>query len=411
MEAVMFKKIGLLLLVSALILMILSVFSCKKSSDSTTSPSSSVNITGKWTGTYTLSDGTKTGLTFNITQSGDDFTGTLLYGTEVVGTVTGTVSGYDINNLVARDTTENCTLTLSGTATVSGDTMSFTFTMSDCHGNQATGQGKVVKGAATTPTDLTGNFLAWTGSSDASHSMTLVRINKQNGSVTNIGGNDFFTDLEYGPDGTLYGISSDLCIINPDNGTTTTVGEFHYQGEHNILMSGGAFSPDGKLYVQINGGDTVFTVNLSSGALTYVGVPTAIVGDIEFASNGTLYASFADLCILKPSDMSTISTVGTIGAYISSLTFGSGGTLYGIDIYPSTKLYSLSLTNGLGTQVTTLGSTGVRAIVAERAALAKGRFDVAASKNRITPQKSREELLRLEKLSRLSHQKMMEVER
>ena len=54
------------------------------------------------------------------------------------------------------------------------------------------------------------------------------------------------------------------------------MGEFLLQGSSSsILMSGAEFSPSGTLYVTENGGShRGFTVNLSSGALTYIGTPT-----------------------------------------------------------------------------------------------------------------------------------------
>ncbi len=49
----------------------------------------------------------------------------------------------------------------------------------------------------------------------------------------------------------------------------------------------------------------------------------------EFSSDGTLYASFANLYTLNARDMSTIATVGnTGGVYIENLTFGNGEILY-----------------------------------------------------------------------------------
>jgi hypothetical protein len=57
---------------------------------------------------------------------------------------------------------------------------------------------------------FTGNFLAWTGSDDASHFFTLVRVNGQTGSVETIGGSGFFTGLAYGADGRLYGVSNNM---------------------------------------------------------------------------------------------------------------------------------------------------------------------------------------------------------
>lgn len=219
-----------------------------------------------------------------------------------------------------------------------------------------------------TSTGFTGNFLSWTGSSDSTHSMMLVRVNGQTGTVTTIGGSNFFTGLGYGADGKLYGVSNELHIVNPANGATTKIGDLMYLAS-NILMKEAAFSPDGKLYVVENGGDRVFTVNLTTGALTLMGtvVSTVYANGLEFSTSGTLYTSFADLYTLNSSDMSTISTLGnTGGVYISKLTFGSGEVLFGMDIYDATHIYSLNLSTGLATAVTPVSSIGLNSLVAER---------------------------------------------
>jgi hypothetical protein len=216
--------------------------------------------------------------------------------------------------------------------------------------------------------DLTGNFLSWTGSSDASHFFTLVRVEGQTGTVTTIGGSGFFTGLAYGPDGKLYGVADALYVINPTNGATTRIGNLMYQGSQ-ILMKEASFSPDGRLFVLENDGDRVFTVDLATGDLTLVGTvdATALANGFEFSDTGTLYTSFASLSILDASDVSTVSTLGsTGGVYISKLAFGRGGLLYGMDVFNSTHIYSLDLNSGQATAVTPVSSNGLASLVAER---------------------------------------------
>ena len=56
-------------------------------------------------------------------------------------------------------------------------------------------------------------------------------------------------------------------------------------------VRGMAFAPDGTLYAVRNGGDTLFTVNPSSGATTLVGsMNFPGVQGLAFAADGTLYA-------------------------------------------------------------------------------------------------------------------------
>lgn len=256
------------------------------------------------------------------------------------------------------------------------------------------------------PSGFTGNFLSWTGLDDPAHYYTLVRINGQSGTVTNIGGNDFFPAMAYGPDGTLYGIASDLHIINPTNGSTVKIGDFNYQSESYILMHGAAFSPSGTLYVVENAiPSRVFSVNLSNSALTYVGTPTAQIWDLEFASNGTLYGAEFDLFTLNPSNMSTITDIGSTGVFISPVTLGNGGTLFGMDIFPSTNIYSLNLNTGHATSITTVGSTGLNSCVAERTTTSSKitQFSIAAKTYGLATQRTKEELLALEKAARQSY--------
>ncbi len=225
-------------------------------------------------------------------------------------------------------------------------------------------------GSGNTGINYTGDFLSWTGSADASHFFTLVRVNGQTGNVTTIGGFDFFTGLAYGPDGKLYGVSDELRIVNPSDGTTSKIGDLISQGTVTpILMTEAAFAPDGRLFVVENAlPRRIFTVDLLTGGLTLVGTldSTTLARGIEFSADGTLYASFADLYTLNASDVSTTSTLGSTGVYIETLTFGRGGTLYGADVYPSTQIYSLNLNTGHAAIVTAVTSSGLNSLVAER---------------------------------------------
>jgi hypothetical protein len=212
------------------------------------------------------------------------------------------------------------------------------------------------------------SFLAWTGSEDTSHFFELVRVDAQTGRVKSIGGFGFYTGLAYGPDGLLYGVGDSLQIINPTNGETTKIGDLMYQGSK-ILMKEAAFAPDGRLFVIENKGNRVFTVELTTGVLTLVGTVQSniIVSGLEFSATGTLYASFDSLTILNAADMSTITTLGSTEiAYISELTFGGNGILYGMDIFDSTHIYSCDLNTGRASVVTPVSSIGLVSLVAER---------------------------------------------
>ena len=70
--------------------------------------------------------------------------------------------------------------------------------------------------------------------------------------------------------------------------------------------------------------------------------------------------------------MATTATLGSTGTYMQSLTFGgtSGGILYGLDfnaaVFRATGIYTLNLSTGLATLLTTAGSTGLSSLVTER---------------------------------------------
>jgi len=242
---------------------------------------------------------------------------------------------------------------------------------------------------------ITGDFLGWTGSIDATNSFQLVRLNGTTGAVTKIGGSDFFPALVYGADGKLYGMNSELHIINTVDGSTVRVGSFNYEGA-SVLMCSASLSPDGTMYVIENASPKrMFKVNMNSAALTYVGNITATIRGIAFAPEGTLYGTFADLYTLSSLDGSTLSTIGNTGYYISSPTFGAGSSVYGIDMYPSTQLFNINLATGSASPVTTLGSGNLVALVAEhRAASTLSKTQSLAT---VPQQRNIDQLLNLER--------------
>ena len=258
------------------------------------------------------------------------------------------------------------------------------------------------------PAPLSGDFLSWTGSSDPDHYFTLVRVDGTDGTVTNIGGFDYFPVMAYRNDGTLYGICDELHIINPANGSTVKIGSLQYLG-NNIQMSGAAFSPGGVLYVlELESPERAFTVDLTDGDLTYVGTPTASIWGIEFAANGTLYGVFGNLYTLDPSDMSTLTTIGSTGYYLDPLEFNEQGVLFSMDTFPSTSIFSVNTNTGAATPVISVGSDGLRSLVYERQAtpLAIDRMDKAVGTRGFAPRPSEERLLALEaavKAARASH--------
>jgi len=94
---------------------------------------------------------------------------------------------------------------------------------------------------------------------------------------------------------------------------------------------------------------------------------SVIASGLEFSEMGTLYGSFNNLYTLDPSTMATTANLGSTGGFnVSKLTFGNGGTLYGMDIYNSTYIVTLDLYSGYATVATAVGSIGLVSLVAEQ---------------------------------------------
>jgi hypothetical protein len=255
------------------------------------------------------------------------------------------------------------------------------------------------KGGSSQNSGNAGDFLSWTGMDDQTHVFMLVRVNGKTGAVSTIGGTDYFPAMAYAPDGTLYGISDELHVIDPATGNTVKIGTFQYEAS-TILMHGAAFSPDGTLYVVENNPTPhrVFTVNLTNAALTYIGTPAALIWDLEFASDGTLYGAFADLFTLNAADLTILTTVGRMGPYVLPLTSDSAGTLFGMDIYPSTTISSLSPTTGSSSPIVATGSSGLNSLVVEgsSAVTSASVFHKAAAVHGLSSPRPLEDLLRNE---------------
>ncbi len=299
------------------------------------------------------------------------FTSVATYSDNTTQNISGSVTWSSSN-------TSKATISNTGLATgVAVGTTTITATSGNISGTTA-----LTVVTSNVATSFTGNFLGWTDSTDASHSMMLVRIYGHTGDVVSIGGYNAFWALAYGPDGRLYGVGplGALYIINPTNGDTSKIGDLRYQGGAPINMLAAAFSPDGKLFVSENSGSRVFTVDLTTGALNLMGTFASNFTPygLAFAADGTLYASFGYLSTAPPSlstslstvntsNMSIMSTLGGTGANIGNLAFGSVGVLYGLGTTPAAPIYSINLNTGIATAVTpSLGSRGVSCIIAER---------------------------------------------
>lgn len=103
-----------------------------------------VNLTGTWSGSVTSSvTGTRTA-SLNLTQNGAAVTGNYSTNGGQLGTVAGTVSGYSLACTITP-TQAGCSGSLGGGGTVSGNTLSFSYSGTTSCGGPETGYGNLVK--------------------------------------------------------------------------------------------------------------------------------------------------------------------------------------------------------------------------------------------------------------------------
>jgi hypothetical protein len=151
-----------------------------------------------------------------------------------------------------------------------------------------------------------------------------------------------------------------LFVTNASNGASINVGPFGFT----VLAD--AFRPNGTLYGMIDlgsSGGQLATVNILTGAATPVGPATGVskLDAIAFTPNGTLYAaSFGtnDLYTVNPAT-GAATVVGSLGfTGVMDLAWNSrNGTMYAIEsLGAGSALYSVSLSTGAGTLVTTTPS-------------------------------------------------------
>jgi hypothetical protein len=249
-------------------------------------------------------------------------------------------------------------------------------------------------------------FLGWTGSDETGRgfSFKLVRISTT-GVPTVVGGDDYLTALLYGPDGTLYGVSNHLVVVDPATGRTSHERDLTYGELSRILMMEAAFSPSGVLYVASNSGERdVFTVELATGALTHVGKLPCLSRGLEFSPDGALFAGFAELFRVSLPSFSCTSA-GRLGLYVSQLSVDRSGQMWGMDVFPSTGIFAVDTGSAAAEKAVSLPITNVSSFVQESrtGAVATAAFERDARQFGIAPVQSLEELRRMEKERRLVH--------
>ncbi len=204
--------------------------------------------------------------------------------------------------------------------------------------------------------------------------LMLVEIDAFSGVTTPRGGSYFWTGLDFSWDeSTLYGVGTDLCMIDPSNGSETIIGPLTYDDSEPILMRSMTVSPTGEMYTLSHSGSDpagearLYEVNLSSGELDLIGTPSATIYGIDFGPDGLLYGAFGELFVIDPGDASTVDALGGLGGpYVLELDFTPDGQLLGVERYDgSAALFDIDLAGtpgSLASLMTSIPNDEVRSI-------------------------------------------------
>jgi hypothetical protein len=211
----------------------------------------------------------------------------------------------------------------------------------------------------------------------------LYNVNTSNASLSFIGstGLNFLGALEFGPNGTLYGINasggsgSSLYAIDPNTAAATFIGSLGFDA---MLEGGLTFSPGGVAYAveHLNGAtNDLVTVDVNTGAATTVapiGTSYHDINGLVWRSDGMLVGLVDDaaggLATIDPvtGAFSTIVpltfSVGAIGGmttdYSSGTNYLGTGIVNGSDLFPGTNsLYTFDAFTGATSYVGTFSGS------------------------------------------------------
>lgn len=102
------------------------------------------------------------------------------------------------------------------------------------------------------------------------------------------------------------------------------------------------------------GGAGLATVDVSTGATSFIGNTGVVLTDIAFSPTGELYGiSFSDLYRVNSSTGATtlVGNLGSVGGTANALVFGANGTLY----MAGSSLYTVDTQTGAATAVGAIG--------------------------------------------------------
>ena len=193
---------------------------------------------------------------------------------------------------------------------------------------------------------------------------SVYSINETTGAGTLLGNSGFgdTNSMARNSAGILYSATpSSLITINPVTGAGTLASALSGFGAEGLSIRGLAFSSTNVLYAVNNGGspgdtttdDLLYTINASTGAMTLIGTMAfAGVQSLTFSSGGTLYGfdGGGGLITIDPLTAAATDvnlTIGASGNDIQTIAFSPGGTLYG----GRNNLFTIDLTTGASTLV------------------------------------------------------------
>jgi plastocyanin len=211
----------------------------------------------------------------------------------------------------------------------------------------------------------------------------LIDVTTQSASLIGDTGFDRLGGIAFDGSGTLYGVSGGsanqgtLMTINPANGTATVIGLL---SDPNAAVDGLRFNSQGVLYGgsfnNSKGVGQLLTIDPSNGdvlsSLTLVGSGNSFCPGIAFDSLDILYGSrgnssgrLEDLDLIEQIT-GVLTPIGPMEAVISDIAFTQDGTLYGSS--PTGDLYAIDPVTGTKTLLFNTGITQLSGLAAPPAA-------------------------------------------
>jgi len=193
----------------------------------------------------------------------------------------------------------------------------------------------------------------------------LYKVSETNATFTPVGSTGItqFAEIEFAPNGTLYGFTAgtaQLYSINPATAAAIPIGSL---GLNFVYEGGLAFSPSGTAYgsnAVDQDHDTLFTINLNTGAATVIGTLTGAhdLNGLAYRSDGKLIGLDRvtnSLLVIDPTTMafSTLAVVPTTVGDIGGMTVDGGVGYYNTagPVSGSNDLYSFDLSTGASTLI------------------------------------------------------------